>query len=115
LVEFSADVDISSGCIHATPGDKTALDELVGISTQNFSVFACSRFALVCVDDEVSWSVIDFRSTKPRLEDGFVSPRVLLPVGFVHKAPFQSTRETSTSPPSQARVLDGLNNPGIAF
>ena len=43
------------------------------------------------------------------------SPRVLLPTGLVHEAPFETTGEAGTSSSTKTRVLDGLDDPRVAF
>lgn len=43
------------------------------------------------------------------------APLVILPVGFIHETPLQTTRETGTTTPSKTRVFDSLNNPGITL
>jgi hypothetical protein len=42
-------------------------------------------------------------------------PRIFLPPRFVHKTPFESTGETCPSTTAKARILNGLNDPGISF
>jgi hypothetical protein len=97
LVEFTADVDVGSRGIHSAASDKATFDKLVRITAENLAVLACSRFALISIDYKVPRS------------------RILLPPGFVHKTPFQTTWKSCTSTSTEARVLDRLDDPGIAF
>lgn len=43
------------------------------------------------------------------------TPLVLLPTWLVHKTPFQTTGETSSSATSKTRILHSLNNPRVAL
>jgi hypothetical protein len=49
--ELSADVDIGGLGSHGETDNQCALDQFVGIATQNFSIFAGARLRLVGVDD----------------------------------------------------------------
>ena len=79
LVELSSDVDVSwvlvngrdrntdkltSSGVHSSTSDETALDELVGVTSHDLSVFTRSRLSLIGVDDKVSWSKVSSRSRR---------------------------------------------------
>jgi hypothetical protein len=51
LVELSTDVDVGDSGVHSSSGYEAALDELVGVPTENVAVFARSGFAFVGVYD----------------------------------------------------------------
>ena len=42
-------------------------------------------------------------------------PRILLPARFVHETPFKTRGETGATTTTKTGVLNGLDNPGIAF
>ena len=55
LVKLAADVNVSCAGVHSSSCDETAFDELMGVTAEDFAVFACTRFTFVSVDDEISW------------------------------------------------------------
>jgi len=79
LVELSTDVDVSSGSVHGTASDETSFNQFVGVSSENFTIFACTRFTLVSIDDQITGT------------------RVFLPTRLVHETPFETTGETGTT------------------
>lgn len=51
--ELASDVDIGSLGSHSVADNEGALDELMWIVSQNFSVLASSRLGLISVDDQI--------------------------------------------------------------
>jgi hypothetical protein len=47
LVEFTTDVDVCRRGVHRAPSDQAASDELVWVTTHNFTVFANTRLAFI--------------------------------------------------------------------
>lgn len=97
LEELTTDVDVRGARVHRASRDQAALNELVGITTHDFSVLAGPRLSLVGVDDEIARS------------------RVFLPSGLVHEAPLETTGKTSSSSSPEPRILDGLDDPGVTL
>jgi hypothetical protein len=56
LVEFTTDVDVGCVGVHGAPRDETSFDELVGVTSEDFSVLAGSWFSLVGIDNEITGS-----------------------------------------------------------
>lgn len=56
LVELPPNVDVSSTGVHSSTGDQAAFNEFVGITTHNFTVFACPWFTFISIHDKVSRS-----------------------------------------------------------
>ena len=54
LVKLSSNVNVGSSRVHAASGYETALDEFVGISTEDFTILASAGFTLIGVDNEVT-------------------------------------------------------------
>ena len=54
LVELATDVDVGSTGVHGAAGHETTFDELMGVATHDFSVFASARLSLVGIDDEIT-------------------------------------------------------------
>ena len=118
LVELATNVDVCSTGVHSSTGDQAAFDEFVGITTHNFTVFACPWFTFISIHDQVSRSgQTEYFCQTPTKTVGSQKtlPRVLLPVRLVHEAPFETGREAGTSSTAETRVFDGLNNPAIPF
>ena len=42
-------------------------------------------------------------------------PRILFPTGLVHETPFETRRKTGTATTTETGVLNGLDDPGVAF
>jgi len=42
-------------------------------------------------------------------------PRIIFPTRFVHETPLETGRETGTATTTETGVLNGLDDPGVAF
>ena len=78
-------------------GNQASFDELVGVTSHDFSVFTGTWFTLICVDNKITRTLVS------------------LPVGLVHKAPLETTGEAGTTTTAKTRVLYCLNNPRVAL
>jgi hypothetical protein len=56
LEELTSDIDVCSCRIHGATSDEAAFDELVRVTTHDFTVFAGAWFTFVSVDDVTTWS-----------------------------------------------------------
>ena len=54
--ELATDVDVGSLGTHAEADDKSALDELVWVVSEDLTVLASARLRLIRVDNQVGWS-----------------------------------------------------------
>jgi len=53
IPEFTSAINIGGLCSHGEANDQGALDELVWVVTENFSIFACSWFGLIGIDNKI--------------------------------------------------------------
>jgi hypothetical protein len=114
LEEFTADVDVGGTRVHTAPSYETAFDKFVGVPAENFTVLAGARLPFVGVHDEITGSINPLSAQCLNVcYDGI--PGILFPTRLVHKAPFETRGETGTATATKAGILDGLDDPGVAF
>ena len=90
IPELASHVEVSRLGAHAESNHECALDELVRVVSQNFSIFTCAGLGLVAVDHQVGGAAVgDLR----------------------HEGVLEPARETRTASASETRLLDLVNNP----
>jgi hypothetical protein len=88
LEELAADVDVDGGGVHGPAGDEAAFDELVGVTSKDFTVLASARFAFIGVDDVIARSEMNVRGSvqarnrhwTPQSQQGSREARIYRPV-----------------------------------
>ena len=56
LIELPTNIDVSGVGVHSSTSNQATFDEFVGITTHDFTVFACPWFTFISIHDEVSRS-----------------------------------------------------------
>ena len=111
LVEVSADVDVGCGGVHPASGDEAAFDEFVGVTSEDFAVFASVCFPFVGIHDEVTV----MSGGNELFMINVYSPKILLLTRLVHEIPLETTWKTGTASSTKTRVFDRLDNPRVAL
>lgn len=93
IPELTTHINVRSLSTHGKSNDKCSLNELVGVVSHNFSVFAGTGFRFVSINNQVRWPSVRH---------------------FGHERVLESTRETSATTAAQARFLDLVNNPVVS-
>ena len=87
--ELTTNIDVTNLCTHREGRDQTTLNEVLRIMTHDVAVFAGARFGFVCVHDQIMWALFHL---------------------LRHERPFKAGREPSPTAPTQARLLDDIDN-----
>ena len=88
--ELASHVEVGGLRSHAESDHECALDELVGVVSQNFSIFTCAGLGLVPVDHQVGGTAVGH---------------------LRHEGVLEAARETCTATTSETRLLNLVNNP----
>jgi len=60
--ELTSDVDVGGFGAHAETDDKCTFDELVWVVSKNLTILARAWLGLICVDNQVGWSMTEGKS-----------------------------------------------------
>jgi hypothetical protein len=88
--ELTSQIKVSSLGSHTESNHKSALDELVRVVSQNFSIFTCAGLGLVTVHDEVGGAAVG---------------------NLRHEGVLETARETCTTSATETGLFDLVNDP----
>lgn len=108
--------------VHGAAGDEAALDELVRVAAQDLAVLAVARGRAGAASGLASTAGQQVSSHAPGtglaligVDDEVARAAVLLPAGLVHERPLEARGEAGAAATAEARVLDLLDDVGVAL